>query len=191
MSELKTLTVQKRDGLGKGVSRRLRQDDMTPGVFYSGNGANIAVQVPGLPLAKMHSAVGRTTVFNLDIEGEGVHPVLIWALQYHPCKRVITHVDFYGVDLDKPVRITVPLEFTGVARGTKVGGTLETYREQVVLEAKPLEMPARVTVDISGLDIGKTINVADLALPAGVKAVYDVNYAIVAVITTEAEADEA
>ena len=189
MAELKTLTVQKREELGKGFNRRLRQNDTVPGVYYSASGANMAVQVPALPLAKMFASVGRTTVFNLDIAGEK-HPVLIWAVQYHPFKRQITHIDFYGVDLEKPVKVTVPLEFSGVARGTKVGGTLENYREQVVLQAKPLDMPARVVVDISGLDIGKTISVADLVLPAGVTASYDVNYAIVAVVSASAT-DEA
>lgn len=189
MAELKTLTVQKRDELGKGFNRRLRQQDMVPGVFYSPAGLNVAVKAPALPLSKIFASVGRTTVFNLDIDGQ-VHPVLIWAVKFHPYKRQIDHIDFYGVDLDKPVKITVPLEFTGVARGTKVGGTLETYREQVVLLAKPLEMPAHVTVDISGLDIGKTITVSDLVLPEGVKASYDVNYAIVAVVTTTAETEE-
>ena len=108
--------------------------------------------------------------------------MLIWDVQRHPVKNRITHVDFYGVDLDKPVKITVPIEFTGVARGTKVGGVLETYREQVQLVAKPLDMPAKIVLDITSLDLGKTIQVADLELPEGVKAAYDVNYAIVSVL---------
>ena len=82
----------------------------------------------------------------------------------------------------KPVKITVPVEFTGVARGTKVGGKLETYREQIQLMAKPLDMPAKVTIDISGMDVGTTIQIADVKLPEGVKAAYDNNYAIVSVL---------
>ena len=79
-------------------------------------------------------------------------------------------------------KITVPVEFTGVARGTKVGGKLETYREQIQLMAKPLDMPAKVTIDISGMDVGTTIQIADVKLPEGVKAAYDNNYAIVSVL---------
>ena len=124
----------------------------------------------------------RTTVFNLEIEGDGTHPVLIWATQRDPITSRFTHIDFYGVDLDKPVKITVPVEFTGVARGTKVGGKLETYREQIQLMAKPLDMPAKVTIDISGMDVGTTIQIADVKLPEGVKAAYDNNYAIVSVL---------
>ena len=182
MSDLKVLTVQKRAGLGKGANRRSRQEELVPGVFYTANGENVAVQVSARALAKVFSQVGRTTVFNLDIEGEGTHPVLIWATQRDPIKSTFMHIDFYGVDLDKPVKITVPVEFTGVARGTKVGGKLETYREQIQLMAKPLDMPAKVTIDISGMDVGTTIQIANVQLPEGVKAAYDSNYALVSVL---------
>ena len=190
MSERKTLSVQRRADSGKGPNRRLRDGSMIPGVFYSAIGENIPVQADAKTLNKVYSEVGRTTVFDLVVSDSGKessHPVLFWQLQRDPCKSAITHVDFYGVDLDKPVKVTVPLVFAGVARGTKVGGTLETYREEVVLVAKPLDMPARITVDISDLDIGKTVQVADLKLPEGVQASYDVNYAIVAVVTTSTE----
>ena len=182
MSDLKVLTVQKRAGLGKGANRRSRQEELVPGVFYTANGENVAVQVAARALAKIFSQVGRTTVFNLDIEGEGTHPVLIWETQRDPIKSTFTHIDFYGVDLDKPVKITVPVEYVGVARGTKVGGKLETYREQIQLMAKPLDMPAKVTIDISGMDLGTTIQIADVQLPEGVKAAYDSNYALVSVL---------
>ncbi len=182
MSDLKVLTVQKRAGLGKGANRRSRQEELVPGVFYTANGENVAVQVSARALAKVFSQVGRTTVFNLDIEGEGTHPVLIWATQRDPIKSTFMHIDFYGVDLDKPVKITVPVEYVGVARGTKVGGKLETYREQIQLMAKPLDMPAKVTIDISGMDVGTTIQIANVQLPEGVKAAYDSNYALVSVL---------
>ena len=108
--------------------------------------------------------------------------MLIWATQRDPIKSTFMHIDFYGVDLDKPVKITVPVEYVGVARGTKVGGKLETYREQIQLMAKPLDMPAKVTIDISGMDVGTTIQIANVQLPEGVKAAYDSNYALVSVL---------
>ncbi len=194
MADLKVLAAQKRTVSGKGFSRRLRQDDIIPCVFYTGDGANISVQVAAPAMTKLFGEVGRTTVFNLEIDDNGsksVHPVLIWDVQRHPVKNRITHVDFYGVDLDRPVKITVPIEFTGVARGTKVGGTLETYREQVQLVARPLDMPARIVLDITTLDVGKTIQVADLQLPEGVTAAYDVNYAIVSVLMAGGSSDAA
>lgn len=185
MSIEKTLSVQKREAHGKGPSGRLRAKDQVPGVFYTASGENIMVQAPALPLEKLYEAVGHTTVFNLEIEsgnGKDTHPVLIWQVQRHPYKKCFLHIDYYGVDLDKEVRVDVPVEFVGVARGTKLGGILETYRESVRLASKPLDMPQKITVDVTDLNIGDSISVADLKLPANVSAVYDHDFAVVSVL---------
>ncbi len=193
MSTEKTLSVQKRDGFGKGPNRRLRTTKMVPGVFYSAQGQNVAVQVASLPLEKMYAAMGRTTVFNLEIEDEGkksVHPVMIWDVQFHPYKNQFTHIDFYGVDLDKEVKVTVSIEFIGTAKGVKLGGKLETYRERVLLVGKPTDIPKKITIDVSDMGLNATIRVADIELPNGVKALYDQNFAVVSVASKVASADD-
>lgn len=201
MSIEKTLNVQKRDARGKGANGRLRSRDLVPGVFYTATGENVMVQTPTLPLEKLYESVGHTTVFNLEIENNGtseVHPVLIWQVQRHPYKNCFLHIDYYGVDLNKEVKVDVPLEFVGVAKGTKLGGVLETYRENVRLASKPMDMPQKVVVDVTDMNIGDTISVADLKLPENVTAVHDRNFAIVSVlakskddVAEEGEAEEA
>ena len=189
----KTLSVQKREGSGKGASGRLRTENLIPGVFYTAKGENISVQAPALPLEKLYAEAGRTSVFNLEIDDNGqktVHPVIIWDVQYHPYKKVFTHIDYYGVDLDKPVTVDVPVEFVGVSRGVKLGGQLETYREVVRLSSKPLDVPKKIVVDVTPMDINATIYVADLQLPENVKAVYDRNFAIVSVLAKAKDAAE-
>ena len=189
----KTLSVQKREGSGKGASGRLRTENLIPGVFYTAKGENISVQAPALPLEKLYAEAGRTSVFNLEIDDNGqktVHPVIIWDVQYHPYKKVFTHIDYYGVDLDKPVTVDVPVEFVGVSRGVKLGGQLETYREVVRLSSKPLDVPKKIVVDVTPMDINTTICVADLQLPENVKAVYDRNFAIVSVLAKAKETAE-
>ena len=193
MSIGKTLSVQKRESCGKGPSGRLRSQALIPGVFYTARGENVIVQAPTLPLEKIYEEVGHTTVFNLEIDENGqksTHPVLIWQVQRHPYKKCFTHIDFYGVDLNKEVKVDVPLEFVGVSRGVKLGGVLETYRESVRLSSKPLEMPQKITVDVSDMDINDTISVADLQLPANVSAVYDRNFAVVSVLAKTKEEEE-
>ena len=190
----KTLSVQKREGSGKGASGRLRTQDLIPGVFYTAKGDNISVQAPALPLEKIFAEAGRTSVFNLEIDDNGqksVHPVIIWDVQYHPYKKEFSHIDYYGVDLDQPVTVDVPVEFVGVSRGVKLGGQLETYREIVRLSSKPLDMPKKIVVDVTPMDINTTISVGDLQLPENVKAVYDHNFAIVSVISKSKETAEA
>ena len=197
MSIEKTLSVQKLEGCGKGPAGRLRAQKLIPGVFYTAKGENVAVQAPALPLEKLFEEVGRTTVFNLEIDDNGqknVHPVMFWQVQSHPYKKAFTHVDFYGVDLNKTVTVEVPLEIVGVSRGVKLGGILEIYREVIPLQSKPLNMPKKIVVDVSEMDINDTVNVADLKLPEGVAAVFDQNFAVVSVLAKakdDAAADEA
>lgn len=189
----KTLNVSKRKEKGKGPSGRLRAKDMIPGVFYTQTGQNIMVQAPALPLEKIYESVGNTTVFNLEIEDEGqkeVHPVIIWQVQRHPYKKEFLHIDYYGVDLEKDIKVDVPIEFVGTPKGVKLGGVLETYREMARLSSKPLDMPQKITVDVSGLNIGDTINIEDIKLPDNVKAVFDQNYAVVSVLAKGKESDE-
>ncbi len=190
MAELKEITVQKRENVGKGYNRRLRTKGLVPGIFYSSDGKNLAVQANIKSLEKLFEQVGRTTVFNLVVEGEGTYPALFWAAKRDPYKNTFMHVDFYGVDLDRPVKVVVPVIFTGTACGTKVGGTLETYRDRVTLLAKPLDMPSRVVVDVTDLNVNQTIQVANLKLPENVSAVYDVNYAVVSVLPPNSSKEE-
>ncbi|MBD5641418.1 MAG: 50S ribosomal protein L25/general stress protein Ctc [Desulfovibrio sp.] len=189
-----TLSVQKRTGKGKGAIGRLRSQGLVPGVYYTPAGENIMVQSQTLPLEKIFEKVGHTTVFNLEIdspEGKETHPVLIWQVQRHPYKKQFLHIDFYGVDLDKEVKVDVPVEFVGTARGVKLGGVLETYRENVHLGAKPMDMPQKITIDVSGMNIGDTVDIANLELPPNVRAVYDHNYAIVSVLAKSQDAEGA
>ena len=146
MSELKTLSVQKRTAFGKGANRRLRTESLVPGVYYTADGQNIPVQMPELPLVKMYEQVGRTNVFNIEIEDENgaktLHPVFVWDAQYNPVKSTFTHVDFLGVDLDKEIKVKVQVEYAGTPKGVKVGGSMETYRDEVVLAGRhaPLDL---------------------------------------------------
>ena len=92
MSEKQTFKVQARTDLGKGANRRLRVKGLVPGVFYTPSGENIPVQVDNLSLQKLCDAVGRTTLFNLQIEGADKavnQESLVWRLQHHPYKKLL------------------------------------------------------------------------------------------------------
>lgn len=171
--EFATLTVQKRTATGKGVNRRLRAAGIVPAVFYVSGGESIPVQVAEAPLRKIFETMGRTTVFNVEVEDGGkktTAPALIWDIEYHPTKNRFQHVDLFGLDLKKDVKIRIPLEFTGTAKGAKLGGVVETFVEAIDLIGKPLEIPNKVMVDISGLDLGETLRVANVVLPEGIRA---------------------
>ncbi len=193
MAEMKTLSVKKREGKGKGPMRKLRSQALVPGVYYNAAGVNVPVQMEALPLSKMYEQVGRTNVFNLEIEDKGaksVYPVFVWDAQYHPTKSVFTHVDFLGVDLDKELTVEVPLLFSGVSKGVKMGGKLEIYRERVRLKAKPQDMPRSVEVDVTPMEMGQTLRASGLQLPQGVSVEYKTDFVIVAVISHDKKDEE-
>ncbi len=182
----KTLCAQKREGAGKGAAHRLRAEGLVPGVFYNNKGDNILVGVPAKELEMLYFEIGDTTVFNLEIDDNGTkttYPAFFWDVQKHPYKKRFVHIDYYGVDLDQEVKVKVPLVFTGTARGVKVGGFMETYREYVTIAAKPLDMPHKILVDVSDMGINQHITIDTLPLPEGARAVYDESFTIVSVLT--------
>lgn len=193
MKETLSLAVKTRAGRGKGANRKLRATEMVPGVYYDATGVNIPVMVEHLPLRKLFSKTASSHVFELHIDSENgreTKPSLIWQLQYHPTKSLITHVDFYGVDLTKEITVHIPVEVVGKAAGVVKGGALEVYRENLEVTCLPLAIPDKVTIDVTALDINQHIKVAEISLPQGVKAVYEDNFAIVGVVlpTEEEEA---
>lgn len=193
MKEMQSLAVTTRTGLGKGANRKLRAKDMVPGIYYDAAGTNIPVMVEHLPLQKLFAKTSSAHVFHLNIDGEanqGSKPALVWKLEYHPTKSRITHVDFYGVDLEKPIRVHIPVEVVGKAKGQVKGGALDLHRESIEVSSLPLSIPDKVVIDITSLDINESVQVADLVLPEGVTAVYDDNFAILAIILPEAETAE-
>lgn len=193
MKETLSLAVKTRAGRGKGANRKLRATDLVPGIYYDAKGVNIPVMVEHMPLQKLYSKTASSHVFDLKIEsetGQETKPSLIWKLQHHPTKSKITHVDFYGVDLSKEIHVHIPVEVVGKAVGMVKGGALEIYRETLEVSCLPLAIPDKVVIDITPLDINQHIKVADIALPEGVRAVYEDNFAILGVLLPTAEEDE-
>ncbi len=193
MKEQLSLTVQERAAKGKGPNRRLRQEKMVPGIYYDDKGVNIPVVVADLPFRKMYQKVGTSHVFDLVIEKDGKtesHPSLIWVVQPHPWKNQVDHVDFYGVDPNKPIHVSVKIEYTGKPKGVSVGGKLEIYREVLEVVCLPAAIPDKIVIDVTDLGINQHLDVKGLALAEGVKAVFEQNFALVGVINPAAEAGE-
>ncbi|HBR06192.1 MAG TPA: 50S ribosomal protein L25 [Desulfovibrio sp.] len=190
MAKLMTLTVQERAETGKGPCHRLREQGLIPGIYYDEKGANVAVKVQLLPLSKLYHKVGGSQVFDLEIEkagGKEVLPSLIWDMKMDPVKSRPQHVDFRGVDLNKEIRVHVSFELTGKPVGIVKGGVLELFRDTCEVVGKPLDIPEKILVDVSGLDINQSVHVADVPMPAGIKAVLDDNYAVAGVVIPAAE----
>lgn len=186
MSEVTSLQLTPREERGKGPCARLRSNGLVPGVFYNSKGENISFSVENMALGKAFEKVRYSKMLELRIEVDGQvqkRNALFKKLVSHPVKRRYDHVDFIGIDLDKDVQVTVPVEAVGRAKGVVLGGKLEILQERVMVRCLPTIIPDSIVVDVAELNIGDRVFVDQLVLPEGVRAVFDRNYAVLAIQT--------
>lgn len=182
MSESFSLNVKSRTETGKGPNRRLRQESMVPGIFYNSEGENIQISAVSKELRKVLQKAGYSRLVNLNINDEAARPTLIWKVQHHPFKNEFIHVDFYGVDMDKEITVSIPVEVKGRAKGVVQGGKLEVYHERINVTCLPGIIPEKVVLDVTPLTINSFIGIKEIELPEGVSAVFTDNFAVVGVI---------
>ncbi len=188
--KLENIAVQERTATGKGPNRRLRAQGIVPGVYYDQHGANILFQVDALILNKLYKKVGATQVFNLSIEGGKPLPSLVWRIKHDPVRTMPQHMDFFGVDLDKELKVFVPFSLVGEPVGVTLGGILDLFREGLELTCKPLDIPESIEIDVAHLDINDSVQIEEVKLPEGVKFEYDENFAVLAVVMPSEEEEE-
>ena len=168
-SDRATLTVSERTDFGSRTSRRLRREGMVPGVVYSGGSEARAFQVSERDARNALAASGA--LLDLEFEGGGSEPVVVKEQQRHPVKGRLIHIDFQVVRLDQAIQADVAIELLGIedAPGVKEGGVLEHITHQVTVEALPTAIPESIAVDVSGMDIGDTLQLDSVAAPEGVE----------------------
>jgi large subunit ribosomal protein L25 len=163
------LSASLRAARGTRSSRRIRRDGQIPAVLY-GHGSDplaITVDAHDLRTAYAHQS-GGGVLFGLDIEGKE-HLVITREIQRHPVRRTISHIDFQIVSRDEIVPGDVPIQLVGEALSvTRNEGTVEHALMTLRVHAKPADMPASIEVDVTDLELGQAIRIADLTLPAGV-----------------------
>jgi large subunit ribosomal protein L25 len=166
---------------------------MVPGIYYDATGVNIPVKVEMVPLQKAYAAVGNAQVFELVLDRGGkteTMPALLWRVRNEPVKGVPEHVDFFGVDLTKEIKVAVHFELTGSSKGVKLGGVLEQYRDSIEVICKPMDIPESIVIDITEMDIMDSVHIEDVAFPEGVTPVFDENYAVLSVTAIQEEDED-
>jgi large subunit ribosomal protein L25 len=183
------MCVQLRSKTGTGAARRLRRTDTVPAILYGPKTAPVPLAVPAMRLLKLLREMGEESKLIRLVIGEGenqqVRQALIREVQTHPFRRRFVHVDFYEVPLDQPIVVEVPVELHGESIGEKKGGVVDLIRRTLAVRCLPGEIPERIHVDISNLDLGVSIHVADLIAHVPFELVDDTNFAVVAVAVLE------
>src|SRR5881275_7004 len=171
MAKQVKLKAQPRMDVGRSATRKLRACGLIPAVIYGGKNAPQALQVAAREInAMMSHASGENVLVELEIAGQdSSRTALVQEVQHSPVGGEIRHVDFHAISMDQKIQAEVPLEPTGTAVGVKTfGGLLEQSLRALAIECLPGDLPDRITVDVSQLNIGDSIHVRDIQLPPGV-----------------------
>ncbi len=190
MSEV-SIQVEKRDTRGKGASKTLRRNGRIPGVYYFHGEESVALSVDHKDLrGLLHS---DANVIDLGFSASKKAKCVIREVQWDPVASEPLHVDFMGIKLSERITVTVPVHLVGESAGVKLGGILQHILREISVECLPLDIPEHLEVDISDLDVGDGITVADLSIEK-VKVLNEPTQSIVIVrppaVVEEPTADE-
>lgn len=178
------LNAEIRPRVGKGISRQLRRKEMLPAVLYGKSVGTKSIQVNALDVDKiLRTKKGMNTFINLNIGGSERHTCLIKDYQAESITRNLTHVDFWSVLPDQEVSVYVAVKLVGKAPGLKQGGVMEQISFDLKVIVKAGQIPEEIEVDVNALDVGQSIHLADLTLPAGVRVKEGFNPTIVSMIS--------
>ena len=179
----------------KNHARRVRVEGKIPAVVYGAGIEPVAVAVdPKVVTRILHSESGHNTIFDLNVEGAPLVKAMIVDWQHEPIKGKLLHIDFKRIAMDKAMRVSVPVQLTGVPAGVKTaGGVLDQILREVEIECLPADIPDHIDVDVSGLELYGAIHISDLPHSGKLKFIGDDNALVahVTIIKEEAAAEVA
>jgi large subunit ribosomal protein L25 len=177
--------------LKRGGVKKLRAAGRVPASIYGriGQPQNLEVVVDDLENLLHHSASENLLVdLNVETDARAKRLALVQEIQHHPITGKVLHVDFHEVAEDEKVTVSVPVETTGEAAGVKTGGgTLEHVLHKVKVRCLPKDLPDQIVIDVTALEIGKSIHIGEVKPPAGVQLLGDPHLTLVAVAAPRAE----
>lgn len=184
---------------GKGASRKLRSAGRLPAIFYGPEADPIMLSMDYLQLKKtLKGRSAENIIFDLRIDSNGRRQskkVMIKEVQRDPVTRDYLHIDFYEISMGKEIEADIPIQLINTPIGVTKGGLLEHIRRELSVSCLPKDLVDKIDIDVTGLDIGESLHIKDIALPSGLKLTEDEDRTIATVvaptITVEAEEVEA
>jgi len=186
-----SIALDERTAQGSRAARRLRRAGLVPGVLYGGgDGEAVAFQVGSRDLRQ--ALLDGSAVLDAKIGTGKARPVIVKDQQFHPVRGEVVHIDLLQVRLDEKIASTVHVELEGVedAPGVKEGGVLEHVTRELNIEALPTDIPERVLIDVSGMEIAGTMHLSEVEVPGGVTLLDDLEETIIATIRPPSEVEE-
>jgi large subunit ribosomal protein L25 len=184
MSDVLTLAAEPRARIGKGASRAARREGRVPAVIYGAGEPPLSIHLEEKTLAKqIASGHFMTSVVEIQVDG-AAHRALPRDVQYHPVTDRPIHVDFLRVAADTMVAVEVPVRFVNeeASPGLKRGGVLNIVRHEVELRCPAAEIPEELVVDLTGFEVGDSIHISVVTLPAGAKPTIERDFTIATLV---------
>lgn len=179
--EIPDLNALVRTGTGKGAARQARRDGLVPGIVYGGGEDPQPINLPyNVLFKKLKDGRFLSTLYNLKIEGQEDVRIICRNVQRDVVKDLPTHVDFMRLKRTSKINLFIPVEVTGEddCPGIRAGGLLTMVRPEVELIVTAGDIPESITISVAGLEIGDTITIANVDLPAGAKPTIDRDFVI-------------
>lgn len=149
----------KRANLGRQQAKELRNESFVPGILYGG-GEQVPFYAPAILFRDL---IYSPEVYEVDLNIEGTHyRCVLQATQFHPVNETLLHVDFLLLQDGKEVKLDIPVKMVGISPGVLLGGKLVTKLRKLKVKALPVNLPNYVEVDISDLELGKSIKVGKI-----------------------------
>jgi len=183
--EIFDLKAMERKGTGKGQARALRRQGLLPAVLYGPETKSIPLTISTVELENIYQESGTEhVILNLIIKNGGTlnKTAIVKEMQVSPLTNQCLHVDFYEISMEKEITVKVPVELTGKSKGVEDGGLLQLIRYELEVTCLPGNIPARIEVDVSDLEIGDSIHVEDMSVGEDVSLVYDNNFTVATVV---------
>lgn len=189
------LKAQKRD-LKQSVTKKLRIDGQVPAVVYGKEKDSSNISVDSMELLKTVRDEGRNAIITLNIDSEKPVEVMLHDYQIEPVRNELLHADFYIVDMKEEMDVEVSLRLEGEAQGSKDGGVLQQPNYELIVRAKPRDIPEEIVVNVTDLKIGESIMLSDLPKADNYEFVDDPDTTVATILAPdtiedlEAEEDE-
>jgi large subunit ribosomal protein L25 len=179
------IEVQEREERGTAASRRLRRDGMIPGVLYGRGKKPHAICIGERDLRRaLTGPAGLHAILDVVLAGQKTtHPSILKDYQADVLSGRLAHIDLQEVRLDQAIQAQVVIELVGEAAGSIEGGVLSQVTREINVEALPLEVPERIEVDVTSMEMGDTLRLADLAAQDGVTFLDDPEETVIATVT--------
>lgn len=156
------LEAQLRESRGKGAARATRRAGLVPAIVYGHKLEPTAVQLPERAISRFLGTTGENAMINMELGQDKMETVMLKEVQIDPVTRRIVHVDFLRVSLEEKVTAHVPIVLIGIAPGVADGGIQEFVLREIQVECQLGQMPEKIEIDISDIDVGDRIRVGDL-----------------------------